>query len=164
MAEQTHSSALTDGMSSHIIPTRIAGNSADWHYPSTYLSSHGRVGSNRSKRRCPCGTCHQPGDLQSKRQCTHGIQEKPISISSSESDWSTSPQRLSAKATSNDDSSGMTLKIRDSYDAHHSSEYWLQRPTQDEALRGCGSWQDDGQSSEMMPSMSSVKANIQKPL
>lgn len=164
MARQPHSHALIDDMSSHIIPPRFAGNSADWHYPPIHSYSHGLGSLDRSKRRCPCGTPHQPMSTQSKRQCTYGFRQTPISVSSSNSDWSTSPQRLSTKDTAKDDLSGMTLKIKDTHGAHDLSEYWLQQPTQDESLRGCGSWQDDIQASDLMPGISSTELMILEPL
>ncbi|KAJ3484955.1 hypothetical protein NLG97_g6927 [Lecanicillium saksenae] len=152
MAKRGYSLAMADGRPSHPTSSRFAGNGADWQYPVIFSSSHDLLGLSQPKRICPCGKCQQPIESQSKYTCTHGLRpEAPLSISSSESDWSTSPQRLSVRDASKDEPMGMTLKLGDSLDSQNQSGYRC--ATQDEALLGCGSWLNERQMSGMASSV-----------
>lgn len=150
-------------MPSHPIPPHLAGSSADWQHSRISPSSHGNSGLNRSKRCCPPGNWHQTIELQSKFRYTRDLKETPIRISSSESNWSTLPQRLSVKDTAKGDTPCMTLKLTDALDTDYPPEYWLQCPSQDEALLGCGTWQNDEQHSRSIPHMPFEEAMLCEP-
>ncbi|KAM3452879.1 hypothetical protein MY3296_004148 [Beauveria thailandica] len=144
---------MADNMPSHPTPPHLAGSSADSQHSLISPSSHGNLGLNRSKRCCLPSNWHQTTELQSKFRCTRHLKDTPIRISSSESDWSTSPQRLSVKDTAKRDTPFMTLKLTDDVDTVCPAEYWLQCPSQAEALLGCGTWQNDEQHSRTIPHM-----------
>ncbi|KAJ6789997.1 hypothetical protein PWT90_07588 [Aphanocladium album] len=159
MAKRAHTLALADDQSTHLTSSRFAGNSTEWQYPSIFSLSYGSVGLHRAKRVCPCGNCHRSKEPQSKGRCAHGLQpEAPISISSSDSGWSTSPQRLSAKDMSRVEPIGMTLRIGDDINVQYPSGY--RSATQNEALLGCGSWINEHQTSSMVPSMPFEEAMV----
>lgn len=141
MAKRDHSLAMADTMSPHFTPPQPTGYHPGWQYLSMYSYSYRKVGLNPSKTGCLCGSCCPPTEPQSKYRCIGGRRaDMPISISSSESDWSTAPHQLSVRDGSKVDSPGMTLKIGDALGTGYPLGY---RPApQDEALVGCGAWQD----------------------
>ncbi|KGQ06811.1 hypothetical protein BBAD15_g7868 [Beauveria bassiana D1-5] len=163
MPKRPHSLAMADDMPSHPTPPHLVFSSADWQDSRISSSSHGNSGLHRSKKCCPPGNWHQSTELQSKFRRTLDIEETPIRISSSQSDWSNSPQRLSVKDTAKGDTPFMTLKLTDDLDTNYPPEYWLQCPSQDEALLGCGTWQNDEQHSRTIPHMPFEEVMLSEP-
>ncbi|KAM3540721.1 hypothetical protein BM221_001549 [Beauveria bassiana] len=154
---------MADDIPSQPTPPHLASSSAYWQASRISPSSHSNSGLHRSKKCCPPGNWHQTTELQSKSRCTLDLEETPIRNSSSQSDWSNSPQILSVKDTAKADTPFMTLKLTNDVETDYPPEYWLQCPSQDEALLGCGTWQNDEQHSRTIPDMPFEEAMLCEP-
>lgn len=155
MAKRDHTVAMTEVTSAQCTLSFSSGSRSSCQYPSSSTSApYGRAGSQSSGGR-PLGSyCRQAYEPPSKYRCTEGSSaETAISVSSTDSEWSTSPQCLSGPVGVAPDE-GMTLRLSSSHVPARPAGHWVEYPTQEAALAGCGSWSLHGFPSDRIKSLS----------
>lgn len=151
MTKRSHTLAMAGGPHVPFSPSCPTLKDQSCHYAPGRYSSQGNIGSTAWSN--PNLGCNQSMD-QAKYRCTESLREEAISItSSSDSGWSTSPQRLATADCLKVTSPGMTLRLGDHHTPQRPAAYWRDCPTQGEALLGCGSWLQDRPAFEKVQSM-----------